>query len=270
MQQTGISFLRYPGGKQRLLDYLIDYLPDPATIEGCFVEPFVGGGAVFFALEPRRAVLSDINDELINLYRGIRRAPAEVWELYRDFPATKKAYYQIRNSPPPNTRLAGKAARTLYLNRTCFKGMWRHNANGDFNVGYGGQARRWVITSTILIEVSKRLRRASLTSCDFESVIDDCVQGDFIFADPPYCPGEAEIRHSHYVHSKFCLTDHKRLAQALKRASRRGVAWTMTTSSHPDILHLFRGNRVVPLLRGTGNKPGLLTDNSGEVILTNH
>lgn len=234
------------------------------------MEPFVGSGAVFFALNPRGAVLADINAELIDLYRGIRRHPLKVWEIFRNFPKTKEGYYRVRSTTAGKRDLPFNAARTLYLNRTCFKGMWRHNANGEFNVGYGGQDRRWVIRQEDLINVSVKLKRASLKCSDFENVIDNCVEEDFVFVDPPYRPGEREMTHAHYVHSSFDYKDHRRLSAALKRVSRKGTKWAMTTTDHPDILRLFRGARVYPLPRGTGRKPGIIADNSGEVLICNY
>lgn len=270
MTQKAINFLRYPGGKQRLLSYIFQYMPRQEMIKGKFVEPFVGGGAMFFALNPKRALLSDINPKLIDLYRGLQLEPLKVWKIFRDFPPTKKGYYEIRNSEDIGLDLAWRAAKTLFLNRTCFKGMWRQNSNGQFNVGYGGQDRRWVINQETLVEVSKRLKGASLRSDSFEKVIDICSEGDFLYADPPYRPGERDMIHDHYVYSKFRYDDHKRLACMLKRASRRGVQWVMTTSSHPDILGLFQGNRIIYLPKGTGKMPGILTDNVGEVLICNY
>ncbi len=270
MNQKIIKFIRYPGGKQRILNHIIPHLPSLKSNKNKFAEPFVGGGAVFFALNPKNALLADINEELIDLYRGIRLYPRKVWEIYKDFPATKKAYYEIRAIKMNKKTLAFRAARTLYLNRTCFKGMWRHNANGEFNIGYGGQDRRWVICEETLIEISKRLKRTSLECCDFEAVIDSCMEDDLIFVDPPYRPGEQEMIHAHYTYGKFGYNDHQRLAKALERASERGVKWAMTTSSHPDILSIFSENQIIPLPRGTGKRPGLLTNNSGEVLICNY
>lgn len=235
-----------------------------------FVEPFVGGGAVFFALNPKQSLLADINSELIDLYRGIRNYPSEVWKIFKNFPATKKAYYRIRALAVNDLDLASRAARTLYLNRTCFKGMWRHNAKGEFNVGYGGQARRWVINEEMLVEVFNRLKHASLKCSDFEEVIDNCMEEDFIFIDPPYRPGEYKMVHAHYTYNTFSYYDYQRLAAALKRASKRGIKWAMTISCHPNILRLFHGNRIIPLPKGTGEKPGLLTNNSEEVLICNY
>jgi len=270
MTKEKIKFIRYPGGKQRILNCILPYLPSRELIKGKFVEPFVGSGAVFFSLEPKRALLSDLNEELIDLYRGVRHYPLKVWEIYKSFPKTRKAYYKIRAARVDKKDLAFKAARTLYLNRTCFKGMWRHNSNGDFNVGYGGQDRRLVICKETLIEVSNRLKGVSLKCCDFEKVIDTCMEEDFIFVDPPYKPGEREMLHDHYVYGKFRYSEYQRLAIALKRASNRGVKWAMIISSHPDILDLFSENHITPIPRGTGRKPGVLTNNPGEVLICNY
>ncbi|MEM2145428.1 MAG: Dam family site-specific DNA-(adenine-N6)-methyltransferase [Candidatus Jordarchaeaceae archaeon] len=270
MKHKKVSFIRYPGGKQRVLNYIIPFLPPRELIKGRFIEPFVGSGALFFALNPKRALLADINPELIDLYRGVRRCPLKVWKIYKSFPRTKKAYYEIRATKVNGMELAFRAARTLYLNRTCFKGMWRHNSNGEFNVGYGGQDRRWVINQATLKEVSNRLKHAILKCSDFEEVIDESTKGDFIFVDPPYRPGEREMLHDHYVYGRFSYSEYQRLAKALKRASNRGVKWAMTISSHPDILDLFGEFHIVPFPGGTGKKPGILTNDSGEVIIFNY
>lgn len=269
MTPSRINFLRYPGGKQRLLSELIQHLPKPVEISGKFVEPFVGGAAIFFALSPKKSLLADINKDLIDLYRGIRKDPAAVWLKYEAMPSTKKGYYKVRDLHDCE-ELTTKSARTLYLNRTCFKGMWRQNSKGRFNVGYGGQDRRWVITRELLEGAALRLRRASLVNADFQDVIDACCTNDFVFADPPYKPNEREMLHDHYVFSQFTYSDHKRLAKSLKSASKRGVRWAMTTSSHPDILLLHKRSRKIPIKRGTGSQPGLRTNVSGEVLICNY
>ncbi len=124
-------FLRYPGGKTKLLMYLSGYLPDVGSIEGRYFEPFVGGGSVFLHLKPQKATISDINQELIDLYRGVKNNPNKVWIEFSSFPPGKEAYYKIRSTSCQNKPQYFKAARTLYLNRTCFKGMWRHNPEGS-------------------------------------------------------------------------------------------------------------------------------------------
>ncbi|SRR6266487_2901663 len=262
--------LRYPGGKQRFLNYLAPLLPEPRAIKGRFVEPFVGGGSVFFCFGFEDAVLSDINKELMDLYRGLRYSPRRVWKKFKRFPTTKRGYYFVRNTDTSDLDLVSRAARTLFLNRTCFKGMWRHNAQGHFNVGYGGQSRRWVIAEDDLLAFARQLRTASLKTADFEDVINETGKGDFLFLDPPYKPGKIEIRHGHYVHAKFTFEDHQRLAKSLHRASKRGARWLLTTSAHPSIRTLFPTNFIYPLRTGVGNLPGLIRTRSFEVLIANY
>ncbi len=159
IQTNKISFLRYPGGKGKLVSLLSDRLP---PIEGKYVEPFVGGGALFLHTQPRSAILADLNEDLIELYRGIKNYPHKVWEIFSSFPSGKRAYYKVRGSKVSHKPMYYRAARTLYLNRTCFKGMWRHNAQGDFNVGYGGEDRKWAITHKNLVELSSIFKIATI------------------------------------------------------------------------------------------------------------
>jgi DNA adenine methylase len=270
MSSVTLTLLRYPGGKQRQLLSFAHILPSDPDSYRSYIEPFVGGASVFFHINPYNSVLSDINPELIELYQGIRDHPDEVWEIYQSVPETKSAYYTIRKLNPSVMDLPYRAARILYLNRTCFKGMWRHNAQGDFNVGYGGQDRRWSITHQDLLEVSDRLQRANLVCSDFETVIDKSKEGDFLFLDPPYRPGAREQIHDHYKFGSFRFKDQKRLAATLFRATERGVNWTMTNSSHPDIIDLYSGCSISPLEIGTGDQIGRITNQSQEVLIQNY
>jgi len=270
MGQEKIRLLRYPGGKQKKLHYIMEHLPTREEISGYFIEPFVGSAAVFFRLNPKKAVLADINSELVILYRGLRRHPIKVWEIFCSLPSTKRAYYRIRNNTSWPSDIASQAARTLYLNRTCFKGMWRHNSEGKFNIGYGGQDRRWVVSKETLLEASKRLKRSLLRTSDFEDIIDMSTSEDFLFLDPPYKPGERELLHDHYIHSRFTHSDHKRLRQTLRRASQRRVKWGMTICSHPDILRLYKNNTIIPIPKGTHKKSKKHDSETGEVLVLNN
>ena len=262
-------FLRYPGGKSRLLPILSPYLPKTNQIQGKYIDPFVGGASVFFYLKPQRALLSDLNSDLMDLYRTIRDYPREIWEQYRKMPNTKEGYYEIRALDLLNLDFIEQATRLLYLNRTCFKGMWRQNKQGEFNVGYGGESRRWVVNEGELIEVSKRLKAAEFRCSDFQAVLDEATLQDFVFLDPPYCPGRKELQNAHYVGQEFEYFDQQRLAEALDDATNRSVPWMMTNSSHSDICSLYGGNYIVSMTVGTGAMPGLLSDDAGEVIIYN-
>jgi DNA adenine methylase len=267
--ESKLAFLRYPGGKSRIADFLIEQLTGTKTAGRRLVEPFVGSGSFFFAANPKSALLADINPELIDLYRGIRRDPEAVWRRFRKFPSNKRAYYKIRSWSSTELDVSTRSARTLYLNRTCFKGMWRHNAQGHFNIGYGGQDRRWVIHRRDLVLVSQRLRKAVVRQADFEETIDQSGCSDFVFVDPPYRPGAREMVHDHYRFGKFSFLEHRRLAATLRRASKRGVRWALTTSSHAEILGLFRGHSIKRIPRCVGGGIGQLARSSGEVLIKN-
>jgi DNA adenine methylase len=264
------TFLRYPGGKQRMLSFLSRHLPTTDKIEGRLIEPFVGGGAIYFFTQPRRALLSDLNSELIDLYRALQENPTRVWTIYRTYPNTKKAYKEIREANVHHLTSLQRAARLLYLNRTCFKGMWRHNRKGKFNIGYGGQSRRWCLARKHLVFVSRTLQGTNLLCSDFEPIIKLATCKDYLFLDPPYRPGDREQVHDHYVGKRFSFEDHCRLAASLKSAHRKNVKWLLTVSDHGDILRLYRGFRIIPIPRGTGREIGSLVKNSGEVLITNN
>lgn len=268
-----ISFIRYPGGKQRVANELISYLPSRSTITGRFVDPFLGGGSVFFLLSPNRSLLSDLNPDLVDLYRSIRWAPHKVWKVFKEFPSTKRGYYKVRATDPSTLDLIHRAARTLYLNRTCFKGMWRQNSMGKFNIGYGGQSRRWVIDEISLVEIASLLKNVEILSSDFEPIVEECTKDDFLFLDPPYKPGQRELTERHYGYDRFTFEEHRRLARSLRKATGRGVKWAITISSHPDLLQLYMkagGSETYKLSKGTGTSPGLLVNNSGEVLMLNY
>ena len=250
MADNKSSLLRYPGGKQRILSWLLKYLPSKELIQGKYIEPFIGGAAVFLKIKPTKAVISDINPELINLYKGIQNGPKELWEIYKSFPNDKEGYYHIRDNTPINSDLIYRAARTLYLNRTCFKGMWRHNSNGNFNVGYGGESRRWKICLKDLIHVSNLLKSVTILCADFKKTISNANEGDFVFLDPPYSASKSKTTHDHYLYGTFNKFDQMRLASVLREVSERGVHWAMTNSNHDEILQHYRKYHIRYLCDG--------------------
>ena len=266
-----MKFLRYPGGKAKQLSFLVNYLPKGKDIEGTYIEPFIGGGSVFFHVNPEKALISDLNTELIELYKGIKLYPHKIWEIFQSFPEGKAAYYSIRNNGADGKPLYYRAARTLFLNRTCFKGMWRHNSQGCFNVGYGGDERRWVVTHLNIVELSYILRKAEILNSDFENVILNAHRNDFLFLDPPYKPGEKDLHELHYRNGKFLFDEQERIADTLKSLPKsKRIRWAMTNSSHNDILRLYKDYNIKKIPFGTSDKPGILTKNSNEVLITNY
>ncbi len=264
-----VNFLRYPGSKRRMLSFLFYHFPGKNEMSGKYVEPFLGSGAVFLSLLPRKAFLSDINHELIDIFLGIQQDYKGVWRKYQNFGTSREDYYYVRDEYKPRS-LTGRAARSLFLNRTCFKGMWRHNISGNFNVGYGGQNRRWVIDLTTLWKISKILESVKLKCCDFDEALNTIQKGDFVFCDPPYKPGCAELTNSHYVGKQFSFKDQERLAERLNSFNPREIKWALTISSHPKILEFYKNNYAVFFRRGTGSSPGKIVENPGEVLITNY
>lgn len=266
-----MKFLRYPGGKGKQLSFLINYLPKKESIKGNYIEPFVGGGSVFLYIKPETAVISDLNKDLIELYKGIKNYPHKVWETFKEFPKGKEAYYKIRDTAFASKPLYYRAARTLYLNRTCFKGMWRHNQKKGFNVGYGGEERRWVVAHHNIIELSKIFRTASIEQSDFESILDNARKNDFIFLDPPYKPGHKEMQTAHFINGRFSFEDQVRLAEKIKAISKKcNVKWLMTNSSHPEIRNLYKEFKIKKMPNGKSGQVGILAKNNNEVLILNY
>jgi len=266
-----MKFLRYPGGKGRLVQFLSNRIPEATEIAGRYIEPFVGGGAVFLYIQPRQAIISDLNGELVELYKGIRAYPHKVWETFQSFPSGRQTYYKVRDEKYQDKPLYYRAARTLYLNRTCFKGMWRHSPEGNFSVGYGGEERRWVITHKSISNLSRRFRMALILQADFESVLDQCCDGDFVFLDPPYKPGERELMEAHYTYGRFTFEDQARLTRKLKEISiKNDVKWLMTNSAHPEIRGLYADFNIGNIPKGTSSVIGVYTNNSEEVVISNY
>lgn len=247
----------------------MQHLPDSKDIIGRYFEPFVGSGAVFFSVNPNKATLSDINPDLIDLLVGIKNHPKGVWKIYQSFGGSKRDYEKIRGNLKLE-KIEDKAARILYLNRTCFKGMWRTNKQGQFNVGYGGQDRRWVINEQNLVDVALALGSATIKCGDFEDTIKLAKGGDFIFVDPPYKPGYKYETNSHYVDKAFDVDEQQRLAGVLQWATKNNIYWAMTNTSHRDVVKLYSGCFKLKLPTGTGNLPGLLVERPGEILITNY
>lgn len=206
----------------------------------CYIEPFIGGGAGFFAIRPPRAILSDVNPELIELYEAMKVAPKDLRECLSRHQAhhSEQYFYKVR-SVIPDDRIE-RAARTLYLNRTCWNGLYRLNQAGDFNVPIGTKTKV-ILPSDNFEFTAKLLKVAEILQSDFEPVIDRAVEGDLIFIDPPYT-----VRHNmngfvKYNERIFSWADQVRLQSAVARASGRGAAIIVTNADHTSVRQLYEG-----------------------------
>lgn len=220
-----VSFVRWAGSKRLLLPRLKRLAPAGAYER--YVEPFAGSAALFFALEPRRALLSDINKELIDMYRAVRSDVELVLEGFRRLPRGKESYYGIRASHQPLAPPVERAARFLYLNRYCFNGLYRTNKAGLFNVPYGPPKQPLVDFGRRLRDGAKTLSGATLVSLDFQQVIDRVESGDFVYLDPPYATDERRIFRE-YLPGSFSTVDLPRLRAGLKTIDNAGATFVLS------------------------------------------
>ena len=230
-------FLKWAGGKRWLTSRYAHLLP---TSYNVYHEPFLGSGAVFFHLRPKKAFLSDANSHLIDCYVAMKDDWQSVWNYLLAFKRehSENQYYEVRKTSFRSpTR---EAARFIYLNRTCFNGIYRENLNGIFNVPKGTKDTV-TFADDDFCAVSNSLKVASLRSTDFADAIELAKKGDFIFIDPPYT-----VRHNHngfvkYNQKIFSWSDQVRLRDSVRMAVRRGVSCLITNACHPSISELYEG-----------------------------
>ncbi|EIC28031.1 MULTISPECIES: DNA adenine methylase [Methylomicrobium] len=229
-------FLKWAGGKRWVSSRIVEMI---APLTGKYIEPFLGSGAVFFALRPAQALLSDINFELINAYNAIKINPENVLALLREHQAhhSKDYYYRIRSYKP--SCMFHMAARFIYLNRTCWNGLYRVNRNGEFNVPVGTKSSVLMSTDN-WFAISGILQSAKLVCGDFEDSIDVAEKGDLVFADPPYTVKHNLNGFIKYNDALFSWGDQIRLRDALVRAKLRGVRVIVTNAHHASIRELYQ------------------------------
>ena len=228
-------FLKWAGGKRWLAN--TDQLPLPTSFTR-YIEPFLGGGAIFFHLAPTRAILSDVNAELIHLYTVLRNSPRELMELmlHHHGEHSSTYYYDIRAQVPDGE--IERAARTMYLNRTCWNGLYRVNLKGVFNVPIGTKSTV-VFENDNFEEISRRLQSAEIVCCDFEPTIQRAGPGDFLFVDPPYTVQHNLNGFIKYNETLFGWEDQIRLRDAIAAAIDRGVAIVVTNADHESVRDLY-------------------------------
>jgi DNA adenine methylase len=230
-------FLRWPGGKRWLVPVIRHMVAD-LGLPG-YIEPFLGGGAVFFGLCPKKACLADVNEDLINTYRQVREAPDRIAALLRKLPVTNASYQEIR-SRQPRTALH-RAVRFLYLNRTGFMGLYRVNRDGNFNVPFGGGERtaQLLYDTPILRDAASALQAADLRSSDFEVSMSRAGDGDLVYCDPTYTVVHNMNGFQRYNEAIFSWSDQVRLSAAAAAAAERGALVIVSNADHPTVTGLY-------------------------------
>jgi DNA adenine methylase len=240
-KEVATPFVKWAGGKSSLTGAVLRLIERQPYRR--FFEPFLGGGAVFFALRPRQAVLSDANPELINAYSQVQSNVDEVIKELSLHQAkhSKTHYYAVRSNPPVD--LPARAAWFLYLNRTCYNGLWRVNSKGVFNVPMGSYKNPRILDAERLRNASKALKRARIVCGDFESVVARArprpVFGDIVYFDPPYVPLSKTSQFTSYTKEDFTENDQRRLAGVASALSSKGVRVILSNSETTLIRSLF-------------------------------
>jgi DNA adenine methylase len=237
-----LPFLKWAGGKRQLLPAILRLAPD---VIDTYYEPFLGGGAVFFALAAerrfRRAVLGDQNRDLISCYQAIRDDVGGVIKALLQHRYDETEYYAIRARHPEDLNPAARAARTIYLNRTGFNGLYRVNSSGQFNVPFGRYRSPLICDEARLRAAAEALRGVDLDCRDFATTVAAAGRADFVYFDPPYVPLSSTSSFTAYSKSGFGAAEQERLARLLRALGRRRVPALLSNSDCETTVELYRG-----------------------------
>ncbi len=241
--RTGVPrpFLKWAGGKRQLLDVLREHFPERFNR---FHEPFVGGGAVFFGLLPERAVLADNNRELINCYVVIRDRVEELIAALEQHVYDRDHYYRVRDLDPDDLLPVAAAARTIYLNRAGFNGLYRVNSRGRFNVPFGRYSNPRICNAENLRACSRALAGATLLQESFENVLDRAQPGDLVYLDPPYIPLESKQSFTAYQKRGFGMDNQEKLADVFDALAGRGAHVVLSNSDVPWVHERYAAHEI--------------------------
>ncbi len=234
--------LKWAGGKTQMLNELLSRVPPNY---GRYIEPFFGGGALFFSLKPENAIISDSNPELINMYLQVAQHVDEVIECLQKYENTSEMFYEVRALDWQTLLKAEAAARTIYLNKTCFNGLYRVNKNGQFNTPFGRYKNPKICDVDALHLASKALQKATILCGDYILVLEHYAQsGDFVFLDPPYLPIGPSSDFKRYTKEQFYEDDHVELAKMIGTLHERGCYVILTNSNHPLVHQLYKQYKI--------------------------
>jgi DNA adenine methylase len=245
-EKRATPFLKWAGGKGRLLAQYAPYFPQNY---GTYYEPFCGGGAVFFHLTPGRAVLSDINPELVNVYACVRDAVEDVIALLEEHAARHNEghYYTVRDQQPHALTPVERAARLIYLNHTCFNGLYRENASGAFNVPLGRYVNPTICDAANLRAARWALQSAETLNAPFDHVLQRAQHGDLVYFDPPYVPLSTTSSFTSYSRHAFGREEQVRLRDTFAALAQRGVQVMLSNSDTPFTRDLYRDFRIITI-----------------------
>ena len=241
--------LKWVGGKRQLLSEII-----PLIDESCdnYVEPFIGGGAVLFRLQPKKAIINDYNTELINVYRTVRDDLDGLVALLKEHEKYNSSdyYYEVRalDRTPDFDKMSNleKAARIIYLNKTCYNGLYRVNSLGQFNSPYGRYKNPNIVNEVVLRAISKYLNRneISIRSGDYKDVLNDIEKNSFVYLDPPYMPISSSSSFTGSTEGGFGYDKQVELKEECDKLNSKGVHFLQSNSDCEEIRELYKDYRI--------------------------
>lgn len=245
--------LKWAGGKTQLLDPITERMPKTYNR---YYEPFIGGGAVFFAVSPSAAIINDTNEQLINLYQQLKTNTSAIIEIVNrldGIPCDKNFYYSIRGRY--NEKIASRAidaecaALMIWINKHCFNGLYRVNGKGLFNVPYNNKTNGKSIDEDNLMAIAEYLQTVDITiSCaDFEAICKDVCSDDFVYFDSPYVPVSETADFTDYTKDGFSLADHRRLAALFQHLDHIGAKVMLSNNDVPLVHSLYEGYNIQSL-----------------------
>ncbi|HEL1757254.1 DNA adenine methylase [Streptococcus suis] len=275
-QTTLQPFTKWTGGKRQLLPVIKSLMPDNYN---SYFEPFIGGGAIFFELIPKKAIINDFNSELINCYRQIKDNPQKLIELLVEHQKNNsKDYYLELRSVDRDDRIHAmtdteRAARIMYMLRVDFNGLYRVNSKNQFNVPYGRYKNPKIVDSDLILSISQYLNKNNIEilTGDFEKAVEDVGAGDFVYFDPPYIPLSETSAFTSYTHEGFSYEDQVRLRDVFRKLDKKGAYVMLSNSSSPLVEELYKGFNIhkVEAIRTNGAKASSRGKIS-EIIVTNY
>lgn len=239
-----LPLLKWPGGKRRLVQHILPLIPQRFNK---YYEPFLGGAALFFALQPETAHLSDKNRELIATYNQVRNNPCAVIKQLSVLQNSENQYYLVRSTSPKS--LPERAARFIYLCALSFNGIHRVNRKGQFNVPYGYKTHLTPCAPERINAASELLKKATITCRDFELAVESARKGDVVYLDPPYTVAHRNNGFLKYNAKIFSWDDQMRLAKVAHALAKRGCYVFISNANHPSIREIYRDFRVLEIKR---------------------
>lgn len=252
--------LKWAGGKRQLLEKIIPIIENKLDNSGTYFEPFFGGGAVLFFLQPSKAIINDFNQELIDMYKVIRDQPYELIEELKKHKNTKEHFYDIRNLDRKDNFIEftkiEKAARTIYLNKTCFNGLYRVNSKGEFNVPFANNKNPLIVDQETILGISSYLKdnKIEIMNVDFEKAVKKAKKGDYIYFDPPYFPLNKTSSYTSYTKESFDLNDQIRLRDLAKKMKNKGINFAISNSDSKEIHNLYSDKEYFEVKRVEANR----------------